>query len=73
MATLIGCKYITMLRFITNKGTYQVLGDAERNYEYVGESFVLGKKDHKIVGFHGKSSYDSLEQIGVYVKPIDNP
>ncbi|XP_010434006.1 PREDICTED: jacalin-related lectin 45-like [Camelina sativa] len=69
---LIGLKYITMLKFKTNKGiTYQALGNEEE--DYVGESFVLGMEGHKIVGFHGMSSLDTLHQIGVYIKPIDNP
>ncbi|XP_010451258.1 PREDICTED: jacalin-related lectin 45 [Camelina sativa] len=73
LTELIGFKYITMLKFKTNKGTYQALGNEEEDYEYVGESFVLGMEGHKIVGFHGKSAFGALHQIGVYVKPIDNP
>ncbi|XP_019089417.1 PREDICTED: jacalin-related lectin 45-like [Camelina sativa] len=71
LTELIGYKYITMLKFKTNKGTYQVLGNEEEDYE--GESFVLGMEGHKIVGFHGMSSYDTLYRIGAYVKPIDSP
>ncbi|XP_010434005.1 PREDICTED: jacalin-related lectin 45-like [Camelina sativa] len=71
---LIGFKYITMLKFKTNKGiTYEALGNEEEDHEYVGESFVLGMEGHKIVGFHGKFAFDTVHQIGVYVKPIDNP
>ena len=33
--------------------------------------FKLEEKGHKIVGFRGKSTEFSLQQIGVYVKPID--
>ncbi|XP_023634928.1 jacalin-related lectin 45 [Capsella rubella] len=70
---LIGYKYITMLKFNTNMSTYQVLGKESEDYEYEGKSFVLGMEGHKIVGFHGRSAYDTLKQIGVYVKPIGNP
>ncbi|XP_019087401.1 PREDICTED: jacalin-related lectin 45-like [Camelina sativa] len=74
LTELIGFKYITMLKFKTNKGiTYQALGNEEEDSEYVGESFVLGMEGHKIVGFHGMSSYDTLNRIGAYVKPIDSP
>ncbi|KAG7546540.1 Jacalin-like lectin domain [Arabidopsis suecica] len=66
------CNGITMLKFKTNKDTYQVLGAETEGYEYVGTSFVLGETGHKIVGFHGKSSTFSLAQIGVYVSPINN-
>ncbi|KAF3534376.1 hypothetical protein DY000_02037872 [Brassica cretica] len=34
--------------------------------------FKLEEKGHKIVGFRGKSTEYSLQQIGVYVKPIDD-
>ncbi|EFH46067.1 predicted protein [Arabidopsis lyrata subsp. lyrata] len=61
-----------MLKFKTNKATYQVLGAETEGYEYVGTSFVLGETDHKIVGFHGNSLYGGLVQIGVYVSPINN-
>lgn len=72
--------YITMLTFKTNLGEiHKVLGSETPNYEYVGTSFVFEETDHKIVGFHGKSTYSAgyrgkstLEQIGVYVKPIDD-
>ncbi|CAL9226483.1 unnamed protein product [Arabidopsis halleri] len=63
---------IMMLKFETNKATYQVLGAETNGYEYVGTSFVLGEIGHKIVGFHGKSSTLALGQIGVYVSPINN-
>ncbi|KAG7541852.1 Jacalin-like lectin domain [Arabidopsis thaliana x Arabidopsis arenosa] len=63
---------ITMLKFETNKATYQVLGAETNGYEYVGTSFVLGEIGYKIVGFHGKSSTLDLGQIGVYVSPINN-
>ncbi|XP_023633810.1 jacalin-related lectin 45 [Capsella rubella] len=63
---------ITMLKFKTNKATYQVLKAYTDGYENVGTSFVLGEASHKIVGFHGKSSRFSIGQIGVYVSPINN-
>ncbi|VVB12031.1 unnamed protein product [Arabis nemorensis] len=60
---------VKMLRITTNRQTSQVLGHDPNGYE--GTKFVLDMNDHKIVGFHGRSSL-MLEQIGVYVKPIDN-
>ncbi|KAL9813335.1 Jacalin-related lectin 45 [Arabidopsis thaliana] len=62
--------YMTMLKFNTNRTTYQVLSHSPE-YTYEGTSFKLEEKDHKIVGFYGKTEV-SLNQIGVYVKPIAN-
>ena len=60
------------LDFITNITTYSVLeNDPSDGYVDV-VPFKLEEKDHKIVGFHGKSTELSLKQIGVYVKPIDD-
>ncbi|KAJ4912911.1 Jacalin-related lectin 45 [Raphanus sativus] len=60
------------LDFITNITTYSVLeNDPSDGYKDV-VPFKLEEKDHKIVGFHGKSTELSLRQIGVYVKPIDD-
>ena len=60
------------LDFITNITAYSVLeNDPSDGYVDV-VPFKLEEKDHKIVGFHGKSTELSLQQIGVYVKPIDD-
>lgn len=62
--------YMTWLKFKTNKSTYHVL-EPIPGHEYEGTMFMLGEKDHKIVGFYGKSSTTSLNQLGVHVKPIN--
>ncbi|CDY70857.1 BnaAnng35290D [Brassica napus] len=60
------------LDFITNITAYSVLeNDPSEGYVDI-VPFKLEEKDHKIVGFHGKSTELSLQQIGVYVKPIDD-
>ncbi|EFH41470.1 jacalin lectin family protein [Arabidopsis lyrata subsp. lyrata] len=63
-------EYITSVEldtmFNTNRTTYQVLSHSPE-YTYEGTSFKLEEKDHKIVGFYGKTEV-SLNQIG----PIAN-
>ncbi|EOA38914.1 hypothetical protein CARUB_v10011310mg, partial [Capsella rubella] len=54
---------ITMLRFKTNKQTSPAFGLVTTS------GFILQKADHKIVGFHGKSS-NMLHQIGVHLSLI---
>ncbi|ESQ30248.1 hypothetical protein EUTSA_v10011637mg [Eutrema salsugineum] len=54
---------IVMLRFKTNMRTSPTFGTE------AGTNFILHKKNHKIVGFHGKASI-MLHQIGVHVLPI---
>lgn len=68
-----------MLTIRTNRGIVQVLGSdlIGSNLDPVFASikyakrFVLRKRDHKIVGFFGRSS-KFLEEIGVYVEPIND-
>ncbi|CAH8278128.1 unnamed protein product [Arabidopsis lyrata] len=59
-------EYITSVEldtmFNTNRTTYQVLSHSPE-YTYEGTSFKLEEKDHKIVGFYGKTEV-SLNQIG---------
>ncbi|VVB12027.1 unnamed protein product [Arabis nemorensis] len=70
METL-GDEYMTMLEFKTNITTYQVSGTIKPGYEFVDKPFKLEEEGHKIVGFYGKST-SRIQQIGVYVKPIDD-
>ncbi|KAL0642554.1 hypothetical protein Bca4012_040844 [Brassica carinata] len=54
---------ITMLRITTSNKNSRAFGFSTTS------TFTLHKDGHKIVGFHGKSSY-MLHQIGVHVLPI---
>ncbi|CAN7023426.1 unnamed protein product [Brassica oleracea var. botrytis] len=54
---------ITMLRVTTSNKNSRAFGFSTTS------TFTLHKDGHKIVGFHGKSSY-MLHQIGVHVLPI---
>lgn len=54
---------VTMVKFKTNKRTTPPFGMDG------GIPFVFEMKDHKIVGFHGKSG-DYVHQVGVHVSPI---
>lgn len=56
------------LKFTTNNGNTRVLGCITGQH---GEGYIhiFGEKDHKIIGFHGKSE-ELLSQIGVYLRPI---
>ncbi|ESQ30246.1 hypothetical protein EUTSA_v10012365mg [Eutrema salsugineum] len=54
---------ILMLRFKTSKQTSPTFGTE------VGTSFILEKENHKIVGFHGKSS-TTLHQLGSMSCPL---
>ncbi|KAG5413688.1 hypothetical protein IGI04_001255 [Brassica rapa subsp. trilocularis] len=60
------------LDFNTNIRTYSVMENNTRDGFLAVVPFKLEKKGHKIVGFRGKSTEFSLQQIGVYVKPIDD-
>ena len=59
------------LDFNTNIRTYSVMENNTRDGYVDVVPFKLEEKGHKIVGFRGKSTEFSLQQIGVYVKPID--
>lgn len=60
------------LDFNTNIRTYSVMENNTRDGFLAVVPFKLEKKGHKIVGFRGKSTEYSPQQIGVYVKPIDD-
>ncbi|CAF2149225.1 unnamed protein product [Brassica napus] len=60
------------LDFNTNIRTYSVMENNTRDGYLAVVPFKLEEKGHKIVGFRGKSTEFSLQQIGVYVKPIDD-
>ncbi|KAL9859812.1 putative jacalin-like lectin domain-containing protein [Arabidopsis thaliana] len=57
---------IIMLMFTTNMRASPCYGLDDN------PSFVLQKRGHKIVGFHGKSS-NMLHQLGIHVLPITHP
>ncbi|KAG2248933.1 hypothetical protein Bca52824_088561 [Brassica carinata] len=60
------------LDFNTNIRTYSVMENNTRDGYVDVVPFKLEEKGHKIVGFRGKSTEYSPQQIGVYVKPIDD-
>lgn len=63
---------ISMLKIKTNRGRAQVLGPigSDSSVKYA-KRLLLQKKDHKIVGFFGRSS-EFLEEIGAYLEPIND-
>ncbi|CAN7071227.1 unnamed protein product [Brassica oleracea var. botrytis] len=60
------------LDFNTNIRAYSVMENNTRDGYVDVVPFKLEEKGHKIVGFRGKSTEYSPQQIGVYVKPIDD-